>query len=128
MHASKQVLVLIAFTFFASATSAEIGDGKWFLETCSPDSLKKIENESKDRDKVRSQIAYCSAFVMGIVHGHYASRSAYSREPLFCAPGRSYLEIMGDIFAIIQSQPERRDLYAATLALQGLARMYPCKN
>ena len=127
MHISKKILILIALAFFASASSADIGDGKWFVETCSLDSLKKIEQESKD--KYLSQLAYCNAFVMGIIHGHYASRAAYRAQPLFCLPqGRSNFELTGDVVGIVQSQPERQNSFAAALALQGLARMYPCKN
>jgi Rap1a immunity proteins len=127
MHTSKKILILIALAFFASASSADVGDGKWFVEACSLDSLKKIEKENKD--KYLSQLAYCNAFVMGIIHGHYASRAAYKREPLFCLPqGRSNLELTGDVVGIVQSQPERQNVFAAALALQGLARMYPCKN
>jgi hypothetical protein len=88
MYMSKRVLMLLATAFFTSASYADIGDGKWLVEACSLDSLKKLEQENKD--KYLSQLAYCNAYVMGIIHGHYATRAAYKRELLFCLPqGRS---------------------------------------
>ena len=107
--------------------SADIGDGKWLVEACSLEALKGIEQQGKD--KYLAQLAYCNAFVMGVVHGHYASRAAYRQPPLFCLPpGRSNMELTGDVIGIVQSQPERQAMFAAALALQGLARMYPCRN
>jgi Rap1a immunity proteins len=127
MHMYRRILILIVTTFFSSVSHADIGDGRWLVEACSLDSLKKLEQENND--KYLSQLAYCNAFVMGIIHGHYATRAAYKREPLFCLPqGRSNLELTGDVVGIVQSQPERQSLFAAALALQGLARMYPCKS
>ena len=127
MHLPTKIVLLITLSLIASVSSADVGDGKWFVEACSLDSLKRLEQESKD--KYLSQLAYCNAFVMGLIHDHYASRAAYRAQPLFCLPqGRSNFELTGDVVGIVQSQPERQDTFAAALALQGLARMYPCKN
>jgi hypothetical protein len=127
MRIRTAALIVSTLMSFACPSSADIGDGKWFVDACSLDSLKGIERESKD--KYQSQLAYCNAFVMGIIHGHYASRAAYRREPLFCVPqGRSYLELTADVVGIVQSQPERQDSFAAALAVQGLSRLYPCKK
>ena len=127
MRRYSRIFSFVPLLLFASAALADIGDGASFLSQCSEESLKKIHQQ--DQREYLYKLNYCVIFVTGVIHGHYASRAAYKQKPLFCLPPKlSPVELTGSVVAIIQMAPEKQDLFAAALALQGLAESYPCKN